>query len=149
VFVGYRYYTTTERAVRYPFGHGLSYTSFAYEGLAASPTGPDTAQVTLTVRNTGAVAGADVVQVYVAPAASAVRRPVRELGAFARVHLEPGEARDVVLELERRRSPSGTSPTAGGGCSRAGTRCSSVGRRPTSSRACRWNSRATPSGRAR
>jgi beta-glucosidase-like glycosyl hydrolase len=102
VFVGYRYYTTTERAVRYPFGHGLSYTEFAHDGLAAEATGPDTARVTVTVTNVGAVAGADVVQVYVAPAASRVRRPVRELAAFARVHLAPGEARTVVLELDRR-----------------------------------------------
>lgn len=102
VFVGYRYYTTTERAVRYPFGHGLSYTEFAHDGLAAEATGPDTARVTVTVTNVGAVAGADVVQVYVAPAASRVRRPVRELAAFDRVHLEPGEARTVVLELDRR-----------------------------------------------
>jgi len=102
VFVGYRSYTTTERAVRYPFGHGLSYTEFAHDGLAAEATGRDTARVTVTVRNAGAVAGADVVQVYVAPAAAPVRRPVRELGAFARVHLEPGEARTAVLELERR-----------------------------------------------
>ena len=102
VFVGYRYYATTERAVRYAFGHGLSYTEFAHDGLATEATGPDTARVSLTVRNLGAVAGADVVQVYVATAASPVRRPVRELAAFARVHLEPGEARDVVLELGRR-----------------------------------------------
>jgi hypothetical protein len=86
---------------RYPFGHGLSYTEFGHEGFAAEVTGPDSARVSLTVRNTGAVAGADVVQVYVAPAASAVRRPVRELRAFARVPLAPGEERAVVLELER------------------------------------------------
>jgi hypothetical protein len=102
VFVGYRYYTTTERAVRYPFGHGLSYTEFAHDGLSAEATGPDAARVTVTVTNVGTVAGADVVQVYVAPAASPVRRPVRELAAFARVQLEPGEARTVVLELGRR-----------------------------------------------
>ncbi|MEI5583573.1 family 78 glycoside hydrolase catalytic domain, partial [Agromyces sp. CCNWLW208] len=72
VFVGYRYYATADRPVRYPFGHGLSYTTFAYESLRVEATGPDTALARVTVRNTGPVAGAEVVQLYVAPAASAV-----------------------------------------------------------------------------
>ncbi|WP_335991211.1 family 78 glycoside hydrolase catalytic domain [Glycomyces sp. MUSA5-2] len=102
VFVGYRYYTSTGREVRYPFGHGLSYTTFAYEDFDVEATGPDTATVRVTVRNTGAAAGADVVQVYVAPAESPVRRPIRELGAFAKVRLEPGESTEVELRLGRR-----------------------------------------------
>ncbi|KRE22541.1 beta-glucosidase [Agromyces sp. Soil535] len=102
VFVGYRYYTSAGRTVRYPFGHGLSYTTFAYEGVDVEATGPDTAVVRVTVRNTGGVAGAEIVQLYVAPAPSAVRRPVRELAGFAKIHLAPGEASVVEIALERR-----------------------------------------------
>ncbi|WP_312855084.1 family 78 glycoside hydrolase catalytic domain [Agromyces agglutinans] len=102
VFVGYRYYTSTDRAVRYPFGHGLAYTTFDYEGFDVTVTGADTAVARVTVRNTGPVAGAEVVQVYVAPAPSAVRRPVRELAGFVKVHLAPGEASVVEIPLGRR-----------------------------------------------
>jgi beta-glucosidase len=102
VFVGYRYHATADRPVRYPFGHGLSYTTFAHESFEVEPTGPDTALARVTVRNTGAVAGAEVVQLYVAPAPSAVRRPVRELAGFTKVHLAPGETSVVEIALERR-----------------------------------------------
>ena len=102
VFVGYRYYTSVDRGVRYPFGHGLSYTTFDVESFDVVATGRDTATARVTVRNTANVAGAEVVQLYIAPAPSEVRRPVRELGAFAKVSLEPGEASTVSLELERR-----------------------------------------------
>ncbi|KQP01988.1 beta-glucosidase [Leifsonia sp. Leaf264] len=102
IFVGYRYYATLDRGVRYPFGHGLSYTTFEYEHLEVEATGPDTARVRVSVRNTGDVAGAEVVQLYVTPAPSAVRRPVRELAAFTKVRLQPGEAITVELELDRR-----------------------------------------------
>ncbi|REJ05053.1 beta-glucosidase [Microbacterium bovistercoris] len=102
VFVGYRWYTTAEQPVRYSFGHGLSYTTFAYEGLEVSASGTDTAAARVTVRNEGAVAGAEVVQLYVAPAASSVRRPVRELAAFTKVRLEPGESAVVEFALDRR-----------------------------------------------
>jgi len=102
VFVGYRYYTSADQPVRYPFGHGLSYTTFSHKALEVVATGPDHAVVRVTVRNTGAIAGADVVQFYVSPADSPVRRPVRELAAFQKVWLQPGEARTVELTLERR-----------------------------------------------
>ena len=102
VFVGYRYYTSASQPVRYAFGHGLSYTSFAYEDIEVAVTGADTAVARLTVRNSGSVAGAEVVQVYVSPEASPVRRPVRELAAFEKVRLEEGEARTVELALPRR-----------------------------------------------
>ncbi|MBB6121339.1 glycoside hydrolase family 3 C-terminal domain-containing protein [Nocardiopsis algeriensis] len=102
VMVGYRYYETVDRAVRYPFGHGLSYTTFATQDLEVEATGPDTARVRVTVANTGQRAGAHVVQVYVSTEAGPVRRPLRELRAFAKVHLEPGESRRVELELDRR-----------------------------------------------
>jgi beta-glucosidase len=102
VMVGYRSYETLGRPVRYPFGHGLSYTTFETSGLRVEATGADTATVSVTVTNTGARAGRHVVQVYVATGAGPVRRPARELRAFAKVALEPGEARAVSLELGRR-----------------------------------------------
>lgn len=102
VFVGYRHYTSAEQPVRYAFGHGLSYTTFSHEALEVVATGSDRVVARITVRNTGAIAGADVVQFYVSPAASPVRRPVRELAAFQKVWLQPGEARTVEVTLERR-----------------------------------------------
>ncbi|NUU22385.1 MAG: beta-glucosidase, partial [Streptomycetaceae bacterium] len=102
VMVGYRYYNTVDLPVRYPFGHGLSYTAFETRDLTATLTGDDTASVSVTVTNTGTRAGKHVVQVYVATSAGPVRRPVRELRAFAKVSLEPGESRAVTLTLDRR-----------------------------------------------
>jgi beta-glucosidase len=102
VMVGYRHYVTAERAVRYPFGHGLSYTTFATTDLAATVTGPDTAQITVTVANTGQRAGKHVVQVYVATTAGPVLRPARELRAFEKIALAPGESRTLTLDLDRR-----------------------------------------------
>ncbi|MFC5790255.1 glycoside hydrolase family 3 C-terminal domain-containing protein [Agromyces tardus] len=102
VMVGYRHYETVAAAVRYPFGHGLSYTSFETSALAVEVTGDATAVVRVTVTNTGQRAGKHVVQVYVATEAGPVRRPARELRAFRKVALEPGESRSVVLDLDRR-----------------------------------------------
>ena len=102
IFVGYRYYSTAGVAVRYPFGHGLSYTTFGTDGMEAVVTGDDTVTVTATVSNRGEVAGKHVVQVYVATTAGPVRRPLRELRAFEKVALEPGESRQVELRMDRR-----------------------------------------------
>ncbi|MGY1787094.1 glycoside hydrolase family 3 C-terminal domain-containing protein [Geodermatophilus sp. SYSU D00698] len=102
VLVGYRGLVTQGRAVRYPFGHGLSYTAFATSDLRVELTGADTATVSVTVTNTGDRAGGHVVQVYVSTTAGPVRRPLRELRAFTKVALGPGESREVVLELGRR-----------------------------------------------
>jgi beta-glucosidase len=102
VFVGYRYYTTAGVPVRYPFGHGLSYTTFDTSALEVSATGPDTAVARVTVRNSGVHAGKHVVQLYVSTTAGPVRRPLRELRAFAKVELQPGESRTVELALDRR-----------------------------------------------
>ncbi|SER70543.1 beta-glucosidase [Streptomyces sp. yr375] len=102
VMVGYRHYETVGRAVRYPFGHGLSYTTFSTGELAVDVTGDDTATVRVTVTNTGDRAGKHVVQVYVATAAGPVRRPARELRAFTKLALLPGESRTVELPLDRR-----------------------------------------------
>ncbi|PPF37943.1 beta-glucosidase [Rathayibacter sp. AY1A3] len=102
VMVGYRHFETAEVAVRYPFGHGLSYTGFRTTQLSAVPTSDDSVRVSVTVENTGTVAGKHVVQVYVATQTGPVRRPVRELRAFSKVALEPGESRTVELDLDRR-----------------------------------------------
>ncbi|WP_305786436.1 beta-glucosidase family protein [Symbioplanes lichenis] len=97
LLIGYRWYDAHALPVSYPFGHGLSYTSFAYSDLSASGEG-----VTLTVTNTGSVAGAEVVQVYVTDPVASVYRPEQELRGFARVFLEPGESATVTVALDRR-----------------------------------------------
>lgn len=101
VLVGYRWYDTRAMDVAYPFGHGLSYTTFAYDGLTASAVGTDVA-VRVTITNTGPVAGAEVVQVYVRDPEASVLRPTRELKAFTKVFLEPGESREVSFDLVAR-----------------------------------------------
>ncbi|NNN29412.1 beta-glucosidase [Streptomyces sp. S3(2020)] len=102
VMVGYRWYGATGTAVRHPFGHGLSYTTFAVGDLSVAATGDDSARASVTVTNTGDRAGKHVVQVYVATDAGPVRRPARELRAFAKVPLEPGESRRLTFDLGRR-----------------------------------------------
>jgi beta-glucosidase len=102
VFVGYRGYDAREQEVSYPFGHGLSYTSFGYTDLEVAVDDEQGVTVAATVTNTGSRAGKEVVQVYVSPPASPVARPVRELKVFAKVALEPGESRRVHLTLTGR-----------------------------------------------
>ena len=105
VFVGYRYYTTCRQAVLFPFGHGLTYTSFAYSGLRLSQIallGDETLAVQCRVRNTGTRAGQEVVQLYISPCPGPVRRPERELKGFAKVELEPGEEKIVEFQLDKR-----------------------------------------------
>jgi len=94
LYVGYRYYTSAGVPVAFPFGYGLSYTSFEHADLVATPD-----QATVTVTNTGPVAGADVVQVYLSRTSDGVHRPVRTLAGFARVELAPGESRTVTIPL--------------------------------------------------
>jgi beta-glucosidase len=107
VFVGYRGYDALELPVAYPFGHGLSYSSFSYRDLRISQAGSaDAGDLAVTVRctitNTGGRAGHEVVQVYVGDPAAAVARPPRELKAFAKVGLEPGAGQDVTFTLTAR-----------------------------------------------
>lgn len=90
LYVGYRYYTTVGKKVRFPFGFGLSYTSFFYGNLHV-----DDAGVTFTVKNTGDMAGAEVAQLYVGRQSETIFRPVRELKGFARVFLQPDEEKEV------------------------------------------------------
>lgn len=102
VFVGYRYYDTFRKPVTYPFGYGLSYATFDVHDATVAKTGPRTAEVTVTVTNTSDVAGAETVQVYVAPPKAKVARPVHELKGFAKVALEPGESKSVTIALDDR-----------------------------------------------
>lgn len=102
LLVGYRWYVTRAIAPRYPFGHGLGYTSFATDSLDVTATGDDSAAVRVTVRNTGARAGSHVVQVYIGSDAGGVFRPRRSLAAFRKVALAPGEARTIEFRVGRR-----------------------------------------------
>lgn len=102
VFVGYRYYDTFRKQVTYPFGYGLSYATFDVHDATVAKTGPRDAEVTVTVTNTSDVAGAETVQVYVAPPKAKVARPVHELKGFAKVALEPGESKNVAIALDDR-----------------------------------------------
>lgn len=95
LYVGYRYYQTAGVPVAFPFGYGLSYTSFAYSELKA-----DARSVTLTVTNTGSRAGAEIVQVYAAKLDAQIFRPAQELKAFTKVWLEAGESKTVTLPLD-------------------------------------------------
>ena len=103
IFIGYRWYEARKLPVQFPFGHGLSYTSFAYGPVELSSgrlMPGDALRVRIPVTNTGDRAGSEVVQLYVHHRSSAVRRPPKELKAFAKVHLEPGETKDVELRLD-------------------------------------------------
>ncbi|MGY1857004.1 glycoside hydrolase family 3 C-terminal domain-containing protein [Modestobacter sp. SYSU DS0290] len=102
VMVGYRHFVTVDRPVRYPFGHGLSYTTVETSDLQVTTTGADSAEAAVTVTNTGSRAGRHVVQVYVATTAGPVRRPARELRAFRKVALAPGQSETVTFALDRR-----------------------------------------------
>ena len=105
VFVGYRYYDKKKMDVLFPFGHGLSYTTFEYSNLRLSADAiqdTDTLTVTATVKNTGSRAGKAVAQLYVGDVESDVLRPVRELKGYEKVALEPGEAKDVTFTLDKR-----------------------------------------------
>ena len=95
LYIGYRYFTTAEKAVRFPFGYGMSYTTFAYSDMAADEQG-----VSLTVTNTGSVAGTEIVQLYIAKKNSELFRPAKELKGFARVTLAPGEKQRITITLD-------------------------------------------------
>lgn len=105
VFVGYRYYEKKKMDVLFPFGHGLSYTTFAYSNLCLDKKQmKDTEELTVSVdiTNTGTMAGKEVVQIYVKAPETDVIRPVKELREFAKVSLEPGEAKTVTFTLGKR-----------------------------------------------
>ncbi|MFW5696267.1 MAG: glycoside hydrolase family 3 C-terminal domain-containing protein [Phototrophicaceae bacterium] len=105
LFVGYRAFDEMQRDVLFPFGFGLSYTQFEYSDLRVSATelrAGESLEVTVSVTNTGPVAGQEIVQLYVHDHEARLRRPYKELKAFAKVSLEPGQTRQVTLALDER-----------------------------------------------
>ena len=105
IFVGYRYYNTAKKPVRFPFGHGLSYASFSYNNLRLNQThlnAGETVHITLDVKNTGSVAGAEVVHLYVSHRSDVMFTPDQELKGFEKVYLNSGETKTVSFSLERR-----------------------------------------------
>lgn len=102
IYVGYRYYDKAHVDVRFPFGYGLSYTTFTYSGLTLSQktlAAGQSLDVTFTLTNTGRCAGIETAQIYVTHRGSAAHQPVRTLAGFARVALAPGERREVTVTL--------------------------------------------------
>ncbi len=97
LYVGYRYYDTADKPVKYPFGHGLSYTRFEYGAVELTDDA-----VRVRVRNTGSVYGEEIVQLYIHPMTAGTFRPVQELKGFAKVGLEPGEEKTVTIPLNNR-----------------------------------------------
>lgn len=105
VFVGYRYYDTAHKNVRFPFGYGLSYTNFEYSDLKLSSDSikdTDTLTVSFKVKNTGDVDGAEIAQVYVTDNESTIYRPEQELRGFKKVFLKAGEEKEITVELGKR-----------------------------------------------
>jgi beta-glucosidase len=99
IFVGYRYFDSYEVEPAYAFGHGLSYTSFEYDDLALEKK-EGGVHLKMKLTNTGPIKGAEVVQVYVQDVASSLPRPKKELKAFEKVMLEPGQSTEVSIELK-------------------------------------------------
>ena len=95
LYVGYRYYTTVGKTTRFPFGYGLSYTTFEYKDLKVDSEG-----VTFTIENTGNVTGVEIAQLYIGKKSDTVFRPVRELKGFARVELSPGQQKEVRIPFD-------------------------------------------------
>lgn len=95
LYVGYRYYDTAKKAVRYPFGYGLSYTSFQYSGLQITKTG-----VQAVITNVGETAGAEIVQLYVGKSTSPLLRPEKELKGFTKVFLQPKESKTIEIKFD-------------------------------------------------
>lgn len=105
IFVGYRYYDKKKMEVLFPFGHGLSYTTFAYSNLRTdkdSMKDTDTMEVSVDIENTGKMAGKEVVQLYISDKESTVIRPIKELRGFEKVELAPGEKKTVTFRLDKR-----------------------------------------------
>jgi beta-glucosidase len=105
LYVGYRFYDSVDKEVLFPFGHGLSYTTFDYCNLTLNTSqisDSESLEVSLKVKNTGSVAGKEIIQLYICPTAPQAFRPEKELKAFAKVQLQSGEEKDVSFELDRR-----------------------------------------------
>ena len=101
IFVGYRYYDKVSANVLFPFGHGLSYTTFSYSDLVVNNK-VDGVEINFKIKNSGKCAGAEVAQVYVGKPVGQVHRAVRELKGFEKIYLEPGEEKQITIELDKR-----------------------------------------------
>lgn len=95
-FYGYRHYDISDLRVKYPFGHGLSYTKFKYSNLRVTASG-----ITFTIRNVGMRAGSEVVQIYIGKKDSSIVRPLKELKAFTKVHILPGHSKRVTISFKQ------------------------------------------------
>jgi beta-glucosidase len=105
IFMGYRGFDRSATKPMFPFGYGLSYTTFAYSNLSVTPKSgddPDSVTVAFDVTNTGPRAGAEVAEIYVGDSHAPVARPVKELKGFGKVFLQPGETKKVAVQLNRR-----------------------------------------------
>ena len=105
LFVGYRYYDKKQLVTLFPFGHGLSYTSFEYSNIIVNKkemTDDETLEIKVTIKNTGKVTGKEIVQLYVKDVESTVLRPQKELKAFEKIELKPGEEKIITFILEKR-----------------------------------------------
>ncbi len=105
VYVGYRYFDSAKKDVMYPFGYGLSYTTFEYSDIKLSSDSikeDDGLTVSFKIKNTGSVAGAEVAELYVKDVASTVYRPEKELKGFKKIYLEPGEEKELEIKLDSR-----------------------------------------------
>ncbi|PYI09323.1 hypothetical protein BO78DRAFT_427486 [Aspergillus sclerotiicarbonarius CBS 121057] len=120
VYVGYRFYDEIEIDPLFPFGHGLSYTTFELSGLCLTRDS-NTLQANCTLRNTGSRAGAEVIQLYVAPVSPPIKRPTKELKEFRKVWLESGAEEVVTIPLDLVRATSFWDEKSGSWCSHSGT----------------------------
>ncbi|MEG1791647.1 MAG: glycoside hydrolase family 3 C-terminal domain-containing protein [Clostridia bacterium] len=105
IFVGYRYFDSAKKEVRFPFGFGLSYTNFEYSNLTLSSSKineNDGLSISFTIKNTGLVSGSEIAQVYVKDIKSTVFRPEKELKGFEKVFLQPNESKTITLSLDSR-----------------------------------------------
>ena len=118
--MGYRYYDKIELPVRFPFGHGLSYTTFAQSNLSVRTDNSDLI-VQLKLKNTGAREGMEVIQVYIAQQSSSVTRPVKELKGFSKVALRSGESTNVKIKIATKYATSFWDESLNAWTSEAGT----------------------------
>lgn len=106
VYVGYRYYDELELEPLFPFGHGLSYTTFELSSLGLKRSSETELEINMSVKNTGSRPGSEVIQVYVAPVSPSIKRPVKELKEFTKVFIEAGSQTFIKLNLDLVRATS-------------------------------------------
>lgn len=102
IYVGYRSYEVRNLETLFPFGHGLSYTTYEYDGIEATSVTPEGKfSVSFNVKNTGKTAGREVAQIYISDLQSYLPRPVKELKGFTKVSLKPGESKRLAVDLDK------------------------------------------------